>query len=46
MSQPLPKPLCGQLESIVKVAHEVAERGAHAALSQLGVCEKPVPPDT
>lgn len=28
MSQPLPKPLCGQLESIVKVAREVAEWAA------------------
>ena len=43
MNQPLPKPLRTQLENKVKTAREVAEKGAKAALAQLGVSEAKVP---
>lgn len=39
----LPKPLRGQLEATVKFARDVAEKGAHAALSQLAVGEASAP---
>lgn len=42
-NQPLPKPLRSQLETTVKVAREVAEKGARAALSQLAVGEGSAP---
>ncbi|WP_077032753.1 DNA methyltransferase [Pelomonas sp. KK5] len=40
---PLSKPLRSQLEATVKSARDVAERGAHAALSQLAVGEASAP---
>lgn len=43
-NQPLAKPLRIQLENTVKLAREVAEKGAHAALSQLAVRDAK-PPD-
>ena len=42
-NQPLPKPLRSQLEAAVKSARDVAEKGAHAALSQLAVGESSAP---
>ncbi|PKO27556.1 MAG: restriction endonuclease subunit M [Betaproteobacteria bacterium HGW-Betaproteobacteria-9] len=42
-NQPLAKPLRGQLEATVKSAREMAEKGARAALAQLGVSEGRVP---
>lgn len=42
-NQPLPKPLRSQLETTVKAAREVAEKGARAALSQLAVGEGSAP---
>lgn len=42
-SQPLAKPLRSQLEATVKSARDVAEKGAHAALSQLAVAEASAP---
>lgn len=42
-NQPLPKPLRSQLEATVKAARDVAEKGAHAALSQLAVGEASAP---
>ena len=42
-NQPLPKPLRSQLEATVKSARDVAEKGAHAALSQLAVGEASAP---
>ena len=42
-SQPLAKPLRSQLEATVKSARDVAEKGAHAALSQLAVGEASAP---
>ncbi|MGN8080796.1 Eco57I restriction-modification methylase domain-containing protein [Variovorax sp. 22077] len=42
-NQPLAKPLRSQLEATVKSAREVAEKGAHAALSQLAVGEASAP---
>lgn len=42
-NQPLPKPLRSQLEATVKTARDVAEKGAHAALSQLAVGEASAP---
>ena len=42
-SQPLAKPLRTQLENTVKVARDVAEKGACAALSQLAVGEGKAP---
>ena len=38
-NQPLAKPLRSQLESTVKSARDVAEKGALAALAQLAVGE-------
>jgi len=42
-NQPLAKPLRSQLEATVKSARDVAEKGAHAALSQLAVGEASAP---
>lgn len=42
-NQPLAKPLRSQLEATVKSARDVAEKGAHAALSQLAVGEVSAP---
>lgn len=42
-NQPLAKPLRSQLEATVKSAREMAEKGARAALAQLGVSEGRVP---
>ncbi|WP_186089004.1 Eco57I restriction-modification methylase domain-containing protein [Burkholderia gladioli] len=42
-NQPLPKPLRTQLESTVKAAREVAEKGASAALAQMAVAEAKAP---
>lgn len=42
-NQPLAKPLRSQLEATVKAARDVAEKGAHAALSQLAVGEASAP---
>lgn len=42
-SQPLTKPQRTQLEATVKSARDVAEKGAHAALSQLAVGESSAP---
>lgn len=42
-NQVLPKPLRSQLENTVKSARDVAEKGAHAALSQLAVGEAKAP---
>jgi hypothetical protein len=42
-NQPLPKLLRSQLEATVKYARDVAEKGAHAALSQLAVGEASAP---
>jgi hypothetical protein len=42
-NQPLAKSLRSQLEATVKSAREVAEKGAHAALSQLAVGEASAP---
>lgn len=42
-NQPLAKPLRSQLEATVKSAREMAEKGASAALAQLGVSEGRVP---
>lgn len=42
-NKPLAKPLRTQLENSVKSARDVAEKGAHAALSQLAVGESKVP---
>jgi hypothetical protein len=42
-NQPLAKPLRTQLENTVKVAREVAEKGARAALSQVAVGEAKAP---
>ncbi|WP_269509110.1 DNA methyltransferase [Burkholderia sp. IMCC1007] len=42
-NQPLPKPLRIQLESTVKAAREVAEKGASAALAQMAVAEAKAP---
>ncbi|WP_426340744.1 Eco57I restriction-modification methylase domain-containing protein [Pseudoduganella sp. S-14] len=42
-NEPLAKPLRTQLESTVKTAREVAEKGAGAALSQLAVAEVKAP---
>lgn len=42
-NQPLSKPLRSQLENTVKSAREMAEKGARAALAQLGVSEGRVP---
>jgi hypothetical protein len=43
MSQPLSKPLRSQLEATVKSARDVAEKGTHAALTQLAVGEAKAP---
>ncbi len=43
MTNVLPKPLRSQLEATVKTARDVAEKGAHAALSQLAVGEASAP---
>lgn len=42
-NQPLAKPLRSQLEATVKAARDIAEKGAHAALSQLAVGEASAP---
>lgn len=42
-NEPLAKPLRSQLESTVKAARDVAEKGAGAALNQLAVGEAKVP---
>lgn len=42
-NQPLAKPLRSQLEATVKSARDVAEKGAHATLSQLAVGEASPP---
>ncbi len=42
-NQPLAKPLRTQLETTVKSARDVAEKGAHAALAQLAVGEAKAP---
>jgi hypothetical protein len=42
-NQPLAKSLRTQLENTVKTAREVAEKGAHAALSQIAVGEAKAP---
>ncbi|RAA12356.1 Eco57I restriction-modification methylase domain-containing protein, partial [Ralstonia pseudosolanacearum] len=42
-NQPLAKTLRAKLENTVKAAREVAEKGAHAALDQLGVGEAKAP---
>ena len=42
-NQPLPKPLRSQLEATVKSARDIAEKAAHAALSQLAVGEASAP---
>lgn len=42
-NQPLARPLRSQLEAAVKSARDVAEKGAHAALSQLAVGEASAP---
>ena len=42
-NQPLAKPLRSQLEATVKSARDLAEKGAHAALSQLAVGEASAP---
>ncbi len=42
-NQPLPKPLRSQLESTVKLARDVAEQAALAALRQLAVSEAKAP---
>lgn len=42
-NQPLAKPLRSQLEATVKSARDVAEKGAHAALSQLAVGDGSAP---
>ena len=43
MNNTLPKPLRTQLENTVKSARDVAEKAAHAALSQLAVSDAKVP---
>ncbi len=43
LNQPLAKPLRAQLETTVKSARDVAEKGAHAALAQLAVGEAKAP---
>lgn len=42
-SKPLSKPLRTQLENTVKVAREIAEKGARVALSQMAVAEAKAP---
>ena len=42
-NEPLPKPLRSQLEATVKSAREMVEKGARAALAQLGVSEGRAP---
>ena len=42
-NQPLAKVLRTQLENTVKTARDVAEKGAHAALTQMAVAEAKVP---
>lgn len=42
-NQPLAKPLRTQLENTVKAAREIAEKAAHAALTQMGVGDAKAP---